>query len=331
MDYAHVFRLQRDQALTILEKLFYDIGNDLELIRYARESINQTLQMEFSNQIQPVKGQDEPSEVELVDKESVYFKLMVSDNTVVDDDFPVFSGSPYKKAYLIDDPFILDDLDDFVFLRDRGKGENDTILNPNRIHSHNFRLKTILKAKKVVSVFEQTVLDDSLKTVKEQIDKILPGTFEFSSDGEYYVQNGLKLKISNLATGSKMFSMIKILLEKGELDSTTMLILDEPEAHLHPMWQNSFAEIIVLLVKELGVNILLTTHSPNFVLALDAYMREYDIAQQTNFYQTHTLSDGFVQYYCVNDDMGTIYQDFMQYLSEVKMLRNRCLYNAEEL
>ena len=125
--------------------------------------------------------------------------------------------------------------------------------------------------------------------------------------------------------------MIKILLEKGELDSTTMLILDEPEAHLHPMWQNSFAEIIVLLVKELGVNILLTTHSPNFVLALDAYMREYDIAQQTNFYQTHTLSDGFVQYYCVNDDMGTIYQDFMQYLSEVKMLRNRCLYNAEEL
>ncbi|MCI8950729.1 MAG: ATP-binding protein [Lachnospiraceae bacterium] len=329
-DYAELFRLQREQALTILDKLFYDVGNDPELIRYARESINQTLQMEFSNQIQPVKGQDGPSEVELLEGDSVCFRLTVSDNAVVDDGFPVFRDSPYEKVYLIDDPFILDDLDNFIVLRDRGKEETDSILNSSRIHSHNFRLKNVLRAKKTVSVFEQTVLDDSLKTVKEQIDKILPGTFEFSSGGEYYVQNGSKLKLSNLATGSKMFSMIKLLLEKGELDDRTMLILDEPEAHLHPMWQNSFAEIIILLVKELGVNILLTTHSSNFVLALDAYMREYKIADQTNFYQTNALPDGFVQYFCVNDDMGTIYQDFMQYLSEVKMLRSRCLYDAEE-
>ena len=64
-----------------------------------------------------------------------------------------------------------------------------------------------------------------------------------------------------------------------------MLILDEPEAHLHPAWQNLFAEVIVLLVRELGVNILLTTHSSNFVLALDAYMRKYSIEEKTNFYQ----------------------------------------------
>ena len=127
-----------------------------------------------------------------------------------------------------------------------------------------------------------------------------------------------------------MFSIIKILLNKGEIDNTTMLILDEPEAHLHPKWQNAFAEIIVLLVKELNVNVLLTTHSPNFMLALDAYMRKYEIAEKTNFYQTDVLKDGFVQYHCVNDDMGMIYQDFLQYLSEVKMLRNKYLTDIEE-
>ena len=127
-----------------------------------------------------------------------------------------------------------------------------------------------------------------------------------------------------------MFSIIKMLLDKGEIDDTTMLILDEPEAHLHPQWQNAFAEIIVLLVKELNVNVLLTTHSPNFMLAIDAYMRKYEIAEKTNFYQTNFLGNGFVDYQCVNDDLGLIYQDFLQYLSEVKMLRNKYLRNIEE-
>lgn len=79
-----------------------------------------------------------------------------------------------------------------------------------------------------------------------------------------------------------------------------------------------------------NVNVLLTTHSPNFMLALDAYMRKYEIAEKTNFYQTDVFKDGFVQYHCVNDDMGMIYQDFLQYLSEVKMLRNKYLTDIEE-
>lgn len=177
---------------------------------------------------------------------------------------------------------------------------------------------------------EKTVLSDSLVEINNQFDNIIPGTFEFTSDGDYYVRNGSKLKLSNLATGSKMFSIMRMLLDKGEIDNTTMLILDEPEAHLHPMWQNAFAEIIVLMVKKLGVTILLTTHSPNFMLALDAYMRKYDIADITNFYQTDVLEDNFVHYNCVNDDMGKIYQDFLQYLSEVKMLRNAYLNNIGE-
>jgi predicted ATPase len=122
-----------------------------------------------------------------------------------------------------------------------------------------------------------------------------------------------------------MFSIIKLLLEKGNLNDDTMLILDEPEAHLHPEWQNSFAEMIVLLVKELGVNILLTTHSSNFVLALDAYMRKYEIETLTNFYRTKFNESGLVDYECINDNINLIYQDFLQYLSEVKVLRNKYL------
>lgn len=327
---ASILDTQRNSALMLLEQLFADLDKDMSLIDYARESINQTLRVEFSNQIQPVRSSVPYSKIELSDVDSTFFNITLADNNIVNDGVPVFFSSPYRKVYLVDDPFVLDDISNWRMYRGFEIPETETILNPNRIYSHNYKLRSVLRRGNDLSVFEQTVLDDSLKLVKAQIDQVIPGTFEFSSDGEYYVQNGMKLKISNLATGSKMFSIVKMLLEKGELDSSTMLILDEPEAHLHPMWQNAFAEIIVLLVKKLGVNILLTTHSPNFMLALDAYMRQYDIADITNFYQTDVLEDNFVHYNCVNNDMGKIYQDFLQYLSEVKMLRNSYLNSIGE-
>ena len=58
-------------------------------------------------------------------------------------------------------------------------------------------------------------------------------------------------------------------------------------------------------------------------------MRKHSLADRTNFYQTETIKGGFVQYQCVNDDMGRIYDDFLRYLSEMKELRDRCLYGGE--
>ena len=55
------------------------------------------------------------------------------------------------------------------------------------------------------------------------------------------------------------------MLMMNKIDGSNVLILDEPEVSLHPMWQNAFAEIIVLHAKEMNVNILLTTHSWNLL------------------------------------------------------------------
>ena len=327
-------RLRKD-TLSSLDMLLEVWKKDPKLIDYARESINQSLRVEFSGQIQPVRTPDPVSTVELLgngEAAPVYFRLSLINNGVVNDGRPVFFRMPFKRVYMIDDPFILDAPPVAVRPHRHNKKELETFFNPNRVQFHNRKLRQAVVNVRPVNVFEQTVLNDSLSSIKRQIDAILPGTFEFSSEGEYYVENGAKIQISNLATGSKMFSIIKLLLERGRLDSATMLILDEPEAHLHPAWQNAFAEIIVLLVKELKVNVVLTTHSPNFMLALDAHMRKHDIIDQTNFYQTRTLEGSFVQYHCVNDDLGQIYDDFLQYLSEMKMLREQylCPYGEEE-
>jgi predicted ATPase len=40
-----------------------------------------------------------------------------------------------------------------------------------------------------------------------------------------------------------------MLLSAHFLDERTLIVLDEPEVHLHPNWQLKYAEIITLLVK----------------------------------------------------------------------------------
>lgn len=326
---AEIICEQREKALAILSELFTTLNKDPHLIDYTRESINQTLRSEFANQIQPVSVDVASSKIEIFNDGILCFCVAIKNNKVISDGTPVFINSPYKKAYLIDNPFLWDDpMIIRRYMRNPVDADADSLLNPNNILSHCNKVRYAIRHKRQPSILEQTVLNDSLEKVKQKIDSVLPGTFEFSSDGDYYVHNGAKLKLVNLATGSKMFSVIKLLLEKGEIDKSTMLILDEPEAHLHPEWQNRFAEIIVLLVKELKVNILLTTHSSNFVLALDAFMRKYEIEDVTNFYQTEALECGMVEYKCVNDNINAIYQDFLEYMSQVKMLRNNCIRNV---
>ena len=331
IDTAKMLSEQVNKGILILEELFAALEKDSQLVEYARESINQTLNVEFSGQIQPALFDVDASKIEIYEEDTCCFDVDIKNNTVVKNGNPVFGTSPYQKTFFIDNPFLLDNIPMARrMLRNPFGVDASCLINSNNIVPHSNKLAFILRADSQPSVLEQTIIDSSLETVKEKINSIVPGTFEFSTGGDYYVQNGKKLKMANLATGSKMFSIIKILLEKGHLGKSTMLILDEPEAHLHPKWQNRFAEMIVLLVKELDVNILLTTHSPNFVLALDAYMRKYSIEGKTNFYRTEFNEDNMVDYVCVNEDIGSIYHDFLEYLSEVKMLRNECMRNYDD-
>ena len=131
-----------------------------------------------------------------------------------------------------------------------------------------------------------------------------------------------------LGSGISRIQSIKNPAGTGAIDESTLLILDEPESHLHPKWQNLFVEIIVLLVKEIGCHVLLTAHSSHFMLAVDAYMRKYDITDLCNFYQTEQIDNShFVSYKCVNDSLNLIYEDFVTYLSDVKLMRDQYLRN----
>ena len=80
--------------------------------------------------------------------------------------------------------------------------------------------------------------------------------------------------------------ILQLLLENRELTENSFLILDEPEVHLHPEWQVKLAEILVLLVKDLNVNLFINSHSPQFIEAIEVYSVKYSLRDETNFYLT---------------------------------------------
>ncbi|TRX39674.1 AAA family ATPase [Flavobacterium restrictum] len=149
----------------------------------------------------------------------------------------------------------------------------------------------IFQEEKEVDIFSDNT--EKFKRFQENIFEILKGKFDFNKRGELiYKKNDVAFDFRNVATGIKSFGILQLLIQKGVLNQNTLLILDEPEVHLHPTWQVKFAEILVLLSKEFAIPIILTSHSPYFIEALEAYTKKYKYESSTNFYFAKKNEDG---------------------------------------
>ena len=110
--------------------------------------------------------------------------------------------------------------------------------------------------------------------------------------------DNVRFLLRDAATGIKGLSIIQRLAEKHAFDEKTLLILDEPESHLHPQWIVEYARILVLMQKELGVKILIASHSPDMIDALQTFSESAGIADRTNFYLAEeSASDSFLYTY----------------------------------
>ncbi|MEA3352969.1 MAG: AAA family ATPase [Campylobacterota bacterium] len=130
----------------------------------------------------------------------------------------------------------------------------------------------------------------SFKSKNEGIDiiplisKIINGRFEQDNLGNYFFKKeNENIELVNTATGIKYFGILQTLSKNNYLNKNLILILDEPEVHLHPKWQLKMAQLIVELVKN-GVKVLVNSHSPYMIEALQRYSEKEKIEDKTNFY-----------------------------------------------
>lgn len=107
--------------------------------------------------------------------------------------------------------------------------------------------------------------------IKDKVISLMGGEFKKDEVDRYYFDKmGQRIEIVNVATGIKYFGIFQILSQNNYLNKDNILVLDEPEVHLHPKWQLEMAKIIVELVKN-GVKILVNSHSPYMIEALQRY------------------------------------------------------------
>ena len=99
------------------------------------------------------------------------------------------------------------------------------------------------------------------------------------------------LSLDSLSSGMKTFYLIKSLIDNGTIVQNGTLILDEPEVHLHPDWQVTLAEVIVLLQREMGLHILINTHSPYFLRAIEVFSGKYDTEDVVKYYLSYNEGD----------------------------------------
>lgn len=101
----------------------------------------------------------------------------------------------------------------------------------------------------------------------------------FSDDDFVFKRDdGKSFDLLDCATGVKSFSILQILLKRGFISDETLLIIDEPEAHLHPQWIVEYGRLIVLLNKKLGTKFLISTHNPDLVSAIK-YISEKELSK----------------------------------------------------
>ncbi|PHH95913.1 ATP-binding protein [Fusobacterium nucleatum] len=248
-------------------------------------SFQSTFNREFKNNIGNVFLKKEESYVKLDEKGEI-IEINIENSNILKVNYGKIKEK--NNAIYIESPLILDYIEEIC----------QNFQNFISITDKNYRAKILKKAlenEKKIDILDAVLGKEELyKDLLERIHKIILGEFEYNKSNKDFIyrKQGYTFDKKSVATGIKSFGIIEILLKNKQLDKNTILIIDEPEVHLHPKWQIKYAEILILISKELGVKILLNSHSPYLIRAMEVYRKTYDYEDNTKFYTLTDCTEG---------------------------------------
>lgn len=232
---------------------------------------------EFNGQINNVFDSESGS-ISLEIKRNL-IQLGVDDNEIYLKNDLLFNIT--DEIVYIDDPFLLDELN------------LSSVHSSYRrvVYNHRTHLLRQLQFHSEDNVIEELINQGRLKGIYEEMNMICPGYLTSNHNSVEYTVDGFGLNVKNLSAGLKTFTILKELIIKNVIKQNGTIILDEPEIHLHPAWQLVLAKLIVLLQIEFDLHILLTTHSPYFLNAIETYADKYDVKDKTKYYLSEELEN----------------------------------------
>ena len=249
---------QNEQMSFICDRIFRDVfsGN---LINSAHQ--NDTSSIEYSN-------------------EQNLLSINIKGNNISVKNFKPEIPS-LRDATFIDNPLLLEKETDRYSRMLWIRTFNDT--NETEINISNDIMSK--KNRAIKGINRENYYEELFEDFREIFQK---AEFQYDTQDErlkYKVNSeAASLEISNIASGSKAFGLLYALLKSGVILKDSLLILDEPENHLHPEWQLKYAQIICKMVKN-GFHILMTSHSPYMIQAIKTYSEKEGILDdKVNFY-----------------------------------------------
>lgn len=149
-----------------------------------------------------------------------------------------------------------------------------------------------------------------------KIMEIISGDFQKANSGSYNwkPRHGGSYDMVTTASGVKWFGLLLVLARNGAFRRDRLVILDEPETHLHPEWQLKMAELLVLMSKKM--HLIVTTHSPYLSEAIELYSKN---SNDVSWHVSIPGSGGFL----INniDHPQEIYEQLYSPIPELELLR----------
>jgi len=157
----------------------------------------------------------------------------------------------------------------------------------------------------------------------QEIRELIHGNFYFDKKLKDFIFNRasnqeqvMSYRSVNTASGLKSFGTLQLLVESQFLDERSLLIIDEPETHLHPQWQVEYAKLIVTLAEN-NIPVLLSSHSPYMIQALKVFSENSPIKNKANYYLAAPTQDNLTEIIDVTDDLNRIFKTLSKPLQKL--------------
>lgn len=296
-----------ENSIKKLSKSIYEIIK-ISKSQFIKSIVEKRFNQEFNMQVNNIFSKN-IGEISLKIRQE-QMNITIYDNKIEEIENEFFLN---KELVYIDNPFILDEINN----------ERYSLLNKDT-SSHKGHLIEKLLSKKRENIYEELIVKEKLNLIFDKINTICSGNLSYESRNVVYKikDTDRALNIENLSTGLKTFVILKELLLNGVINENGTIILDEPEIHLHPQWQLLFAELLVLIQKEFNLHILLTTHSPYFLDAIEVYSNKYEIQENCNYYLASNDDDNNAKIEDVTDNLEAIYKKLARPLQDLENERH---------
>ena len=105
----------------------------------------------------------------------------------------------------------------------------------------------------------EVAFPDILKWIKEK-NAFKGGLVATAWDQLLYHDGRRQFPLQTTSAGITNIAIIKLLIERKQINESTVLFFDKPESNLHPAWQVLMIQLLLKLAQA-GVDVIVTTHS----------------------------------------------------------------------